>query len=310
MQKRLPNFMPQTLFDFGSGVGSTLWAANSVWETTLQEHYCVDTSADMNTIARLLVQDGEEEKPMCFPNIYFRQYFPPSVQNKYDLVVSAFTLLELPGQAERLKAVLALWKKTDQFLVLAENGTYAGYQAVLEARDFLLQLGEEGFPGQGDESLRGHVFAPCPHDKPCPRYVRQDGTPCNFMVPYQPLKVKGSKQTDDVARFAFVVLRKGERPTEDVSWPRIVRPTSTPSRRVHCRTCAANGELQMSTITSSKHGRDLYWCGRASKWGDLLPTVPATADDTTEARDDSNTADTDATSDGNIGISGIASTDR
>ena len=31
-------------------------AANSVWEMSLQEHYCVDSSADMSTIARLLLQ--------------------------------------------------------------------------------------------------------------------------------------------------------------------------------------------------------------------------------------------------------------
>jgi len=60
----------------------------------------------------------------------------------------------------------------------------------------------------------------------------------------------------------------------------------------------------------------LYWCARASKWGDLLPTVAVTAEDTeksredvTESQDDSD-SNTDATSDVNIGISGIAGTDR
>ena len=39
------------------------------------------------------------------------------------------------------------------------------------------------------------------------------------------------------------------------AWPRLVRPTSAPSKRVHCRTCTANADLEKTVITASKHGR-------------------------------------------------------
>ena len=37
---------------------------------------------DSVTLIIFFILDTEEEKPMCFPNVYFRQYFPPSFQVK------------------------------------------------------------------------------------------------------------------------------------------------------------------------------------------------------------------------------------
>ena len=84
----------------------------------------------------------------------------------YDLAVSAFSLLELPSKEERLKTIDTLWKKTEDFLVLIENGTFEGFMALMEARDFVIEQAKEGgsemkntsFIGQNLQT--GHVFAP------------------------------------------------------------------------------------------------------------------------------------------------------
>ncbi|KAF4530487.1 hypothetical protein B566_EDAN018573, partial [Ephemera danica] len=55
---RLPNFKPQTVFDFGSGVGSVAWVTHSLWGQSLKEIYCVDTSSDMIDLAELLLKGG------------------------------------------------------------------------------------------------------------------------------------------------------------------------------------------------------------------------------------------------------------
>ena len=58
---------------------------------------------------------------------------------------------------------------------------------------------------------------------------------------------------------------------------------------------------------------DLYRCAKVSKWGDLLPTEQATAENTRKAKDDgeakdelsqddANNANTDVTADINVGI--------
>lgn len=296
ISQRVVDFAPKTVFHFGSGLGTTIWACDSIWPKNISEHFCCDVSDDMNTLARLLLQGGREEEEMCIPGVSFRQFFPPSPKIKYDIVVSAFSLNELPSREERLKVIEALWKKTEKFLVVIENGTNAGFSLVDDTRDFILKLNqtalvedgfhEDGFQEDGFQEdgitcqASGHVFSPCPHDKACPRKSREDGTPCNFEVSYEKLSQSNDQKEMEKERISYVVLRRGSR--EDIktgSWPRVVRPVSTPSRCVHLRTCTSSGQLEYSVITAAKHGRGLYWCARACQWGDLLPSkAPDTVD--------------------------------
>lgn len=71
----------------------------------------------------------------------------------YDLVTSCFTLLDLPTEESRLTHIESLWNRVEDkgFLVLAEMGTFAGFQALNEARELLIQLFSES---------QGHIFAP------------------------------------------------------------------------------------------------------------------------------------------------------
>lgn len=54
-------------------------------------------------------------------------------------MISAFSLFELPNAEARLQTVANLWQKTDNYLVLVENGTRSGFSIINEARDFILQ---------------------------------------------------------------------------------------------------------------------------------------------------------------------------
>lgn len=73
-------------------------------------------------------------------------------QIEYDIVVSAYSLMELPTMEMRLETILNLWNKTQRYLVVVEQGTNAGFKIVNEVRDFLLQLDNQG-----------HVFSPVSH---------------------------------------------------------------------------------------------------------------------------------------------------
>lgn len=68
-------------------------------------------------------------------------YFQPT----YDIVVSAFTLFELPGTEARLEAILRLWQKTEHYLVIVEQGTNTGY-TVGYAKRFLLFYSKNSYP--------------------------------------------------------------------------------------------------------------------------------------------------------------------
>lgn len=80
IQNRDPAFKPKSYFDFGSGVGTGLWAAANLWKDSIFEYFLVDSSRDMNDLADLILRDGEENKQMELRNVSFRQFFPASVE--------------------------------------------------------------------------------------------------------------------------------------------------------------------------------------------------------------------------------------
>lgn len=257
---RDPSFVPRGLFDFGSGVGTATWAANVYWKKHIFEYFNVDVSSDMNDLAQILLQGGRGTGLPIVKGTFYRQFLPAS-NAEYDLVVSAYSMLELPSLETRLEAVVNLWNKTQNYLVIVEQGTNAGFKVINEIRDFILQI--------DNKANVGHVFSPCPHDSVCPRFLANDGTPCNFEARYASLPI-GQKSEYFKELYSYVVLKRGTR-QDGTQWPRIVRPTLVRSRHTICRLCTASGKLDEAIFTAKKHGKAVYHCARSSKWGDLLP---------------------------------------
>ncbi|CAL1265751.1 unnamed protein product [Larinioides sclopetarius] len=260
----LPSFQPRSFFDFGSGVGSAVWAANAMWEKSLDEYFCVDSSASMNEISQALLTDENTGKS-SIKNIFFRQFLPASDNIKYDLVVSAFSLLDLPSVEERVRTIDTLWRKTKDILVIIENGNLSGFFSVLDARDYVLQI-EKQLP----DSNGAHVVIPCPHEFSCPLMKEGSKKTCGFYVPYEDIfpRQRTVLKKDWIS---YVVLRKGPRPTDSNMWPRIVQPVLKKSHFVICRACCSDGMLKELTITKARHGRHAYRCARSSSLGDQLP---------------------------------------
>lgn len=80
IQHRDPTFKPKSYFDFGSGVGTGLWAASNLWKDSIFEYFLVDSSRSMNDLADLILRDGEENKQLELRNVNFRQFLPASVE--------------------------------------------------------------------------------------------------------------------------------------------------------------------------------------------------------------------------------------
>ncbi|XP_023013707.2 ribosome assembly protein METTL17, mitochondrial [Leptinotarsa decemlineata] len=261
IELRDKGFKPRSLFDFGSGVGTATWAANTYWKQNIFEYFNVDISRDMNDLAQTLLQGGKFTGKQNMKGVFHRQFLP-ATKVTYDLVFSAYSMLELPSLQARLETALNLWNKTEKYLIIVEQGTNAGFKIVNEIRDFILQIDKE--PNVGT------VFSPCPHDDTCPRFVLDDGTPCNFEVTYFSLPVGASSESRKEL-YSYVVLKKGRPEEINQRWPRLVRPTLVRSKHSICRMCSARGKLGEVIFTASKHGKSMYHCARASKWGDLLP---------------------------------------
>lgn len=156
IKKSDPTFVPKTVLDFGSGIGSSMYAANQVWPASINEHFNCDSSKAMNDVSRLVMQGGNEQQPLLYPGVFYRQFLPASVmvriewiihliivnlfQIKYDMVVSSYTLMELPNQRSRVQVIENLWNKTQDLLVLIETGSPEGFATILEARNLILTL--------------------------------------------------------------------------------------------------------------------------------------------------------------------------
>ncbi|XP_008582345.1 PREDICTED: methyltransferase-like protein 17, mitochondrial isoform X1 [Galeopterus variegatus] len=267
IRARIPEFQPQTLLDFGSGTGSVTWAAHSTWGQSLREYMCVDSSAAMLNLAEKLLKGGSESGEPYVPGVFFRQFLPVSPKVQFDMVVSAFSLSELPSKADRAEVVQTLWRKTLHFLVLVENGTKAGHRLLMDARDLVLK-GKEKSPL---DSRPGFVFAPCPHELPCPQLTASKPLACSFSQAYHPIPFKWNKKPKE-EKFSMVILARGS-PEEANRWPRITQPVLKRPRHVHCHLCCPDGHMQHAVVTARRHGRDLYRCSRASSWGDRLPVI-------------------------------------
>uniref|UniRef100_A0A1B0CI71 Putative methyltransferase-like protein 17 n=1 Tax=Lutzomyia longipalpis TaxID=7200 RepID=A0A1B0CI71_LUTLO len=263
IRDRDPSFTPRSYFDFGSGVGSALWATIGIWpKGGIFEYFMVDASAEMNDLAEQILRRGNHDKEPMIRNFFFRQFLPASTTNTYDLVVCAYTLFELPSKDARLKTIKTLWAKCENYLILVERGTRVGFHLITEARNFLLKIDPENC----------HVHSPCPHDATCPRLADPDKTPCNFEAKYENLQAF-HKDRYKTETFSYVVLQKKPRDpcrTEN-SWPRIVRPVLVRSKHSICRMCTKEGRLQEIIFTAAKHGKQVYQCARKSNLGDRLP---------------------------------------
>lgn len=269
IKKRDASFTPHSLLDFGSGLGTAVWAAHTHWGNSLREYVCVDASAAMNSLAERLLTGGTEGDKPLIKHVYFRQFLPVSPKVQSDLVLAAFSLSELSTQEAREETLLTLWRKTHSYLVLVENGTKEGHQILMEAKDVLLKREEK----VSHDIRRPVVFAPCTHQQPCPKLLKQPVTPCNFLQPYYPLPVSGNREAVQ-EKFSYLVVSRSElQDSEAVQWSRLISQVHRRPRHVQCQICCSDGELKQLAITAKHHGRDTYRCARSSEWGDRLPVI-------------------------------------
>ncbi|KAI9255234.1 mitochondrial small ribosomal subunit Rsm22-domain-containing protein [Phascolomyces articulosus] len=285
LSHRISDFSPNSILDFGTGPGTALWAAQEVF-SDLQSYVGVDLSEDMLNIAERL-----QANVLPKGNIEFKRYLTAIVPNapKPDLVISAFTLGDLPSQALQRSIVDQLWDQTGDILVLIDRGTPIGFSNIARARQWILDQ-------YRDEV---HVVAPCPHDGPCPLLYSPEAKPdsfwCHFSQRVQRppflMKTKHSKFHSEDSKYAYVILRRGSRPKAELkhvdknekngdhddnfskvafSWPRLVQPPLKKHGHVVMDVCAKEGEIQRMVIPKSQ-GKIPYRDARKAAWGDLFP---------------------------------------
>ncbi|VDP47663.1 unnamed protein product [Schistosoma margrebowiei] len=137
IRKRCPSFIPKSLFDFGSGGIALLMIPGRVSNRVLLNRikYSVDTHLRDQQAGFRKDRSKNTNKIIL---LFRRFHFSFIKKNQYNLVVCANSLLEIPCKSSRSRVISSLWEKTTDFLVFIEQGTKSGFQAILEARDFLV----------------------------------------------------------------------------------------------------------------------------------------------------------------------------
>ena len=201
---------------------------------------------------------------------FFKNYLPYSDKVPYDLVVSAYSLFEVGNLDARSKMIDILWRKVAPggILVLIEQGSNAGYELIIQAREYLLHVIKQEVE-YGDEG--GYILAPCPHEKFCPRYF-ESKTPCVFPVKYHELQIGDEKDRIGNENMSFIVFRRG---INDLSnkhkWPRIVRGIYKKKGHSTVITCTENGKLETFVSTKKRSGKACYNVFKNCSYGDMLP---------------------------------------
>lgn len=308
LKRITPAFTPKTALDFGAGIAAATSAVARVFksETPTEEEETATTSLQSVTLvekSRELRRLGDRIFG-ADPNVKTVEHVSwvsalrevgkmDNVKDCFDLVLSSYTLSEIarnvmasmPGENEEavrearakraekeLKSVVkSLWTRTAPggCLTVIEDGTAAGFETIVFAREVIRRLG-------------GRVVAPCMHSEKCPL----DGSitrhrVCRFVQRLnRPLYLRIAKPMPDGFEdeyFSYVVIQKpldGQLEAEQQGWGRVVRPPMLRGGHVVLDACAKEGVLERRVVTRSNSPPGMYNIARKARLGDIWPVKP------------------------------------
>lgn len=245
----------------------------------------VDTSDAMLRAAKSLVEplppakpSPDDPEPVHATNpggdrmFYTYARFLPPQHQKFDLVISSFSLAELEpfnaaAELDPLRTAIVdqLWSLVapNGFLVFVERSSPHGFSVISAARDMMRS------PKSG-----ASIFAPCPHAETCPIAMQPPDSPhgrlCGFAQRLRTTETQrtiapGKPKESLTSNYSYLILRRGEVPEP---LPRLVLPPLKRKGHVVLDWCAPSGYLERGIVPKSM-GAEIYKKGRKARWGDL-----------------------------------------
>ncbi len=232
---------PETIhsfLDLGAGPGTGFLAAQTYFEG-LTHATLIETDPHFISLG----------KQLTGPLATWKRATLPCTLPPHDLVLLSYSLNEM---AEPEKVVKAAWAATQQFLVIIEPGTPAGYAQLMATRTFLLSQG-------------AFMVAPCPNALDCPM---QKPNWCHFPARVERNRLhrylkQGTLGFED-EKYSYLIVSKTVQPLPK---NRVVAPVTFKKNQVILPLCT---EGQLSTITVTQKTKELYKRCRKLSWGDEL----------------------------------------
>ena len=275
ISSRVPQFKPKTILDFGSGIGSTYWAVDSVWGREDKLYHSVDLSGSMLELATKLREEANVETNSLY-NMRETRFLPGL--GLYDMLVAAYTLSELPSLDMIRKTLDTLWQQTKYFLVLVEYGNAAGHSILSEFRKKVLT---RDYDANSPDS-HNPIFSPCPHAYECPLasegcYFKQK-TELSLIQRRDSLYTRIRQTSHYNEKFAYLVLAKPAvipfLEEKDPYFGRLIGPSLKRRRHVITQLCSPDGKTERIIYTKGKHSPLYKDIRKESEWGDLIKLTP------------------------------------
>lgn len=239
-QRLEPEYRLERVTEWMSGAGSGLWASMHVFQeklpngtydpdvnnvnmsnSTIKSYTSIEKREGLRMIGKRLLRNMElpEDRAVWHKAFHEEDALPRSKRNSA-MALSAFALAAQPSPIARRRIVKQMWDSGAELLVLIDHNTKEGFEAVADAREWLLRQGRKEMDEAESSAfaVRGsHVIAPCPHDGACPLY--HPGAMklvCGFSQrlhrPEFTRRTKHTKFGHENVGYSYVVIRRGERP--------------------------------------------------------------------------------------------------
>ena len=225
----------QSVIDCGAGPGTSFFALQN---HSLQSLTLIEQDREFIRLGKELLSSSSFDVEWKAEPFY-------TFKERGDLILFSYSLNEIdPSKIPEVIDHAA--EQTNNFIVVIEPGTPAGFQRVKQIRIQLLNLGFS-------------LHAPCPHHEACPM-EKEDWCHFSVRLPRTSLqrKLKGGSLGYEDEKFSYVVASK--LPYEP-SGARVLRVPIKRRRHSIVKLCTAGGVVEK--VVTGKEQKKL-------KWGDLL----------------------------------------
>jgi ribosomal protein RSM22 (predicted rRNA methylase) len=260
---RLPDWVPQTLLDLGSGPGTALWAAAAHWPS-LRAMTAWEREPAFLGLGRELARgsDAPAVRAARWERVDLTAHTAKRKSNnagpgeaapadRFDMVVIGHVLNELSPE-ERAGVIDEAWRRTAGVLLIVEPGTPDAFAVVRAARDVLLAAG-------------ARTVAPCAHDRPCPLENDWCHFPQRLWRPDFQRRARGAPSQWEDAKYAYAALARFP-PTAPI-WGRVIREPTHNKAYAEATISSRDG---VGRFRALKRHREVFKLVKDLPWGGAL----------------------------------------
>lgn len=254
VQEVIPSWQPKSILDIGSGPGTGVWAAKSVWPD-LEEAVCIDQDRNLLSLGKEIADTSELSVRVSWKLQDVRRGLENS--SAYDLVIVGNVFNELSA-AEGEKLLGQAFNACKGVLLVVEPGTPLGAGIVQSTAQKLAHAGKLLAPYVNGAFVKSDdYFLHFPQRFIRPEFqrrVRQHMRDSSLMA----------SDWED-AKYAYAAISKI--PSEHTFWGRCVGPVHIQKGFLEVPVLTSEG---ITTVKVMKRNKEQYALAKGLKWGEVV----------------------------------------